>query len=232
MKTIRRADERGAGHHGWLEAKHTFSFNTYLDPDHMEFRSLRVMNEDRVAPGKGFPTHPHDNMEILTYVVSGALEHRDSMGNGSIIHAGEMQKMSAGTGVTHSEFNPSDTEPTHLYQIWIRPAVRGIAPSYAERDTPFQRDAWNLVAAPEGQAEGEVFPIAQDAKVFLGKLGAGLELDYSAVESRYLWLQVVTGEVRVDGEVLSAGDGLNVAGESGITVSAVSDADVILFDLA
>ena len=232
MKTIRRANERGAGNHGWLEARHTFSFNTYMDPEHMEFRSLRVMNEDRVAPGKGFPTHPHENMEILTYVISGALEHKDSMGNGSVIHAGELQKMSAGTGVTHSEFNPSTDEPTHLYQIWIRPSTLNIAPSYSERRTPYEQDAWNLIAAPNAEAGGEVFPIEQDAKVYLGKLSAGLELEYATQDDRYLWLQVVTGEVRVDGEVLSAGDGLKVEAESGITVAALSDADVILFDLA
>lgn len=231
MKTIRRAQDRGAANHGWLDARHTFSFANYHDPEHMQYRSLRVMNEDRIAPGKGFGMHPHENMEILTYVIEGALQHKDSMGNGSVIHAGELQKMSAGTGVTHSEFNPSETEPTHLYQVWIIPSVADIEPSYHERvaSDGFEEDAWNLIAAPD--AEGSTFPIAQDARVYLGKLNSGTTLEYGPDAERHVWIQVVKGSVTVADESLDAGDGIAIEQEEHVTLVANEHTDVMLFDL-
>lgn len=232
MRMIRRANERGTADHGWLDARHTFSFAGYHDPAHMQFRSLRVMNEDRIAPGKGFDMHPHEDMEIITYVIEGALQHRDNMGNGSVIHAGEFQKMSAGTGVLHSEFNPSSEASTHLYQIWIHPDVKGIKPSYDERTNAneFADNAWNLIASPD--AEGAVFPVAQDAKLYLGKISADSTMDYSANSGRYLWVQVISGEIELDGERLSAGDGVSIADASSITLTALDASEVMLFDLA
>jgi redox-sensitive bicupin YhaK (pirin superfamily) len=232
MITLRKADERGAADYGWLDARHSFSFGNYFDPANMEFRSLRVMNEDRVAPGKGFDTHPHKDMEIITYVIEGALAHKDSMGNGSVIHAGEFQKMSAGSGILHSEFNPSEDEPVHLYQIWIQPSEKGVDPSYAERlaSELLEENAWDLIVSPD-EADG-VIGIVQDARLYLGNVSAGRSLVYSVDSDRHVWTQVVSGSVEVNGMRLSAGDGAAIVDESDVEVVASMDSEIFLFDLA
>ena len=195
MITIRRAHERGLADHGWLKTYHTFSFANYQDPRHVHFRALRVINEDIVAPSQGFGTHPHDNMEIVTYVMQGALEHRDSMGNGEVIRAGEFQRMSAGSGITHSEFNPSSSEPVHLYQIWLFPNKQNIAPSYEQkRFDPEQRvNSLQLVASPDG-ADGSLH-INQDARIYLSRITEQASLSLSLTQGRAAWVQVLSGEV-------------------------------------
>jgi redox-sensitive bicupin YhaK (pirin superfamily) len=197
MITVRKSHERGHANHGWLDTYHTFSFSTYQDPAHMRFRSLRVMNEDRVAPGQGFGRHPHQDMEIVTYVLDGQLEHQDSMGNGSVLEAGEFQRMSAGTGVEHSEFNPSPDKPVHLYQIWLYPSERGLAPSYEERkfDAAEKQDRLRLVASPDGREDS--LTIHQDANVYLGNLSVGAKVSHSLEPGRHAWLQILRGKVRV-----------------------------------
>lgn len=231
MITVRRADERGHADHGWLKTYHTFSFATYRDPEHVRFRSLRVMNEDFVAPGQGFGTHPHDNMEIVTYVLSGALEHKDSMGNGEVLHAGEFQRMSAGTGITHSEFNPSREEEVHLYQIWLFPNQRDIEPSYEQKRFPDdeQRNQLRLVASPEA-ADGSLL-IHQDARVYLSKIDEGQQVVHRLDEGRHAWLQVLRGEVSLNGEQLHTSDGAAVSDVSELTIQAATEAEVMLFDL-
>lgn len=228
----RAATERGHADHGWLKAAHTFSFNTYHDPQHMRFRALRVMNEDVVQPGQGFGTHPHRDMEIVTYVLSGALEHRDSMGNGEVLHAGEFQRMSAGSGITHSEFNPSATEPLHLYQIWLFPDQKGIEPSYEQKRFPpeEQQNRWRLVAAPD--AEGGALMIHQDARVHLANLEAGSELTYPLSPERHAWLQVLRGQVTLNDIPLETSDGAALSEEGEFTVRATEAAELMLFDLA
>lgn len=232
MIAIRPSSTRGHADHGWLKTWHTFSFGTWEDPRYMRFRALRVMNEDRIAPGQGFGTHPHRDMEILTCVLSGALEHRDSLGNGSVLQAGELQRMSAGTGITHSEFNPSPSDPVHLYQIWLFPERRGLEPGYEQR--PFPRDErqnqLRLVASPNGDSGS--LTIHQDARVHLGALERGTEIFQALTSGRHAWLQVLGGRVTVNGEALQAGDGCSVSDEPGITVRAESDADILFFDLA
>lgn len=230
MITVRKADDRGHADHGWLKAAHTFSFASYQDPEHMGFRALRVMNEDRVAPGKGFGTHPHRDMEIVTYVLEGALEHKDSMGNGEVLTPGEFQRMSAGTGIRHSEFNPSADEPTHLYQIWLLPAEEGIEPSYEQKRFDDQlENQLRLVASPNG-ADGSL-TINQDAKIYLSRLGVGNSVDVEIAEGRHAWLQVLRGSVTVNGTELSTSDGAAVSEEFKLTVAATSDAEIMLFDL-
>ncbi|TWT87413.1 Quercetin 2,3-dioxygenase [Pseudobythopirellula maris] len=232
MFQIRKSDDRGRGEHGWLSARHTFSFAGYHDPAHVRFRKLRVMNEDRVAPGQGFGTHPHDNMEIITYVMSGALEHLDSMGNGSVIPAGSFQRMSAGSGVTHSEFNPSDSESTHLYQVWVFPSERDIEPTYEEwslGETTF--DGLRLVAAPGGGPDAEAMKIVADASLYLGRPAAGAELRHAIAPGRHAWVQVTRGEVGLGEQTLVAGDGVAVSDEPELTLRATSDAELLLFDL-
>ena len=198
---IRKAADRGHARYDWLDTWHTFSFDTYYDPAHMGFRSLRVINEDRVQPGQGFGMHGHQDMEIITYVLEGALEHRDSMGTGSIIHAGEFQRMSAGTGVLHSEFNPSPTEPVHLYQIWLLPSQKGLPPSYEQREfSEGEKQArFRLVASPDGS---ESLTIHQDAEIFLCSLDAGQQATHELQEGRHAWLQVLRGAVEVNGQKL------------------------------
>ncbi|MGL4460685.1 MAG: pirin family protein [Planctomycetia bacterium] len=234
MIQIRNADDRGRFDHGWLDTAHTFSFGSYHDPRHMGFRSLRVMNEDRVKPGRGFGTHPHEDMEIVTYVLEGALEHKDSMGNGEVLRPGEFQRMSAGTGITHSEYNPSKMEPVHLYQIWLLPKSRGLTPSYEQKrfSEEERRGRWRLVASPEG-ADGSL-TIHQDARILLTTLQAGEGVAYAPAAGRSLWLQVLRGSTALEGvtEVLSAGDGAAVVGESTIELTAAADAELMLFDLA
>lgn len=232
MITIRRAADRGHANHGWLDTYHTFSFGTYRDSQHVHFRSLRVMNEDFVAPGQGFGTHPHENMEIVTYVLEGALEHEDSMGNGEVLHPGEFQRMSAGTGITHSEFNPSPTEPVHLYQIWIFPERHGIEPSYEQKrfDERERRNRLRLVASPDA-ADGSLL-IHQDAKIFLSSLDAGKQLTHELAERRYAWLQVLRGQVALNGQVLQTSDGAAISDERQLIIEASNEAEVMLFDLA
>jgi quercetin 2,3-dioxygenase len=228
---IRRASERGHFDHGWLETYHTFSFSSYRDREHMGFRSLRVMNEDRVAPGQGFGTHPHHDMEIVTYVLEGALEHKDSMGNGEVLHPGEFQRMSAGTGITHSEFNPSPSEPVHLYQIWLFPEKTGISPSYEQKRFPEEerQNKLRLVASRDA-AEGSLM-IHQDAKIFLATLDAKKELTHPLEEERHAWLQVLRGKVSLNGEKLDASDGAAISDEPLLSLKAETGAEIMLFDL-
>jgi redox-sensitive bicupin YhaK (pirin superfamily) len=231
MFQIRKSAERGHFDHGWLDTYHTFSFGDYYDPDHTSFRALRVMNEDRVQPGEGFGMHGHRDMEIVTYVLEGALEHRDSLGNGSVLRPGDFQRMSAGTGIRHSEFNPSKTEPVHLYQIWLLPERSGIEPSYEERRFPEaeQHNRFRLVASRGGR-DGSL-TIHQDADVSLATLDPRTELDHALRDGRYAWLQVLRGQVSVAGRDLSAGDGVAVSGEPEFHLRATAPAEVMLFDL-
>ncbi|WP_442482850.1 pirin family protein [Aeoliella sp. SH292] len=231
MFTIRKASDRGHANHGWLNAYHTFSFADYYDPHHVHFRSLRVMNEDRVAPGQGFGAHPHRDMEIVTYVLEGALEHKDSMGNGDVLRPGEFQHMSAGSGVQHSEFNPSTTEPTHLYQIWLLPSEKNLTPSYSQRrfDVAGRQNQWQLVASPDGASDS--LRIHQDAKIHLANLDAGHGLDYRLEPDRHAWLQVLRGSLTVNGHELGTSDGLAVSDEQLLTLTTTSNAEVMLFDL-
>lgn len=232
MIRVRKADERGHANYGWLDTYHTFSFSSYQDPRHTSFRSLRVMNEDRVEPGQGFGTHPHHDMEIVTYVLEGALEHKDSMGNGEVLRPGEFQRMSAGTGITHSEFNPSDSEPCHLYQIWLFPARQGIAPSYEQKrfSDEEMHNRLRLVASPTA-AEGSLM-IHQDASIFLAKLEAGQQVIHAMAQGRHAWLQVLRGSVSLNGSDLSTSDGAAVSDEPTLRIQGGQDAEVMLFDLA
>jgi redox-sensitive bicupin YhaK (pirin superfamily) len=233
MIRVRKSAERGHFDHGWLKTYHTFSFSRYYDPRQMNFRALRVMNEDRIEPGRGFGAHPHEDMEILTYVLSGALAHRDSLGTGSVIRPGELQRMSAGTGITHSEANPSTTEPVHLYQIWLVPDREGHEPSYEQRPFPEseRRNRLQLVASPDG-ADGSL-TIHQDSRLYLGSLDAGKDATHPLASGRHAWLQVVRGEVSLNGQRLAEGDGAAVSEEPSVTIAAEeTSADVLLFDLA
>lgn len=233
MIAIRKAQERGHFNHGWLDTYHTFSFADYYDPAHMGFRSLRVINDDRVAPGEGFGMHGHRDMEIVTYVLDGALAHKDSMGNGSVIRPGNLQRMSAGTGVQHSEFNPSATEPVHLYQIWLLPNRRGLTPSYEEHAVPeFEKQGrFRLVASPDG-AEGSL-TIHQDARLYLARLAEGDEVSQPLGRGRGAWLQVLRGRVRLGGKDLAEGDGAALSDEEKVSVQAAGEeSEVLLFDLA
>jgi redox-sensitive bicupin YhaK (pirin superfamily) len=232
MINIRPSNERGGGSHGWLDTRHSFSFDQYYDPRFMGFRSLRVINEDRVAPGQGFPMHPHRDMEIITYVLEGALAHNDSMGNGSIIRPGDGQRMSAGTGVRHSEANPSKTDPVHLLQIWILPDRRGHPPGYEQKAFPEaeKRGKLRLIASPDG-ADGSV-TIHQDAKLYVSLLGPGQEVKHELGNGRYAWVQVAKGAVELNGKALDQGDGAAVSEESRLTIKGTQDAEILLFDLA
>jgi redox-sensitive bicupin YhaK (pirin superfamily) len=233
MIRIRKSAERGHFDHGWLKTYHTFSFSRYYDPRHMNFRALRVMNEDWIEPGRGFGAHPHEDMEILTYVLSGALAHRDSLGTGCVIRPGELQRMSAGTGITHSEANPSATEPVHLYQIWLVPDREGHTPSYEQRPFPEsgRRDRLQLVASPGGE-DGSL-TIHQDTRLYLGSLDPGTTVTHAIAPGRHTWLQVVRGEVMLNGSPLSEGDGAAVSEEPSITIAAQGpSSEVLLFDLA
>ena len=231
MITIRPASERGGGQYGWLETRHTFSFNTYHDARHMDFRVLRVMNEDWVAPGQGFPTHGHRDMEILTYVLEGAIEHRDSLGNGAVLRPGEFQRMTAGTGIEHSEFNPSGTEPVHLYQIWLFPERRGLPPSYDQRAFPEaeRRGKLRVVASPDGR-DGSL-TIQQDAAVYLTTLEAGDQVTHKLAAGRHAWVQVLRGGLKLENFDLAAGDGAAVSEQSQVTITATQSCEVMLFDL-
>lgn len=231
-KSIRRAADRGHVDHGWLDTWHTFSFGSYLDRRHMGFRALRVINDDRVEPGMGFGTHGHRDMEIITYVLSGALSHKDSMGNGSTIRPGNVQRMSAGTGVTHSEFNASDTEPVHLLQIWILPDRNGDVPSYEEAEftADDKRGRLRLIASPDGR-DGSV-TIHADARVFASVLGDNQRVSHAVAPGRHIWVHVATGSVEVAGERLTAGDAIAISDGDEISITGIGDGEVLLFDLA
>jgi redox-sensitive bicupin YhaK (pirin superfamily) len=231
MISIRHGRDRGATEIGWLDSRHTFSFADYYDPEHMHFRALRVINEDRVAPRGGFPTHPHRDMEIITYVISGGLQHQDSMGNGSLIKPGEVQRMSAGTGIHHSEANPSKTEPVHFLQIWIVPDQRNLAPGYEQKSfgDAERKNRLRLVAASDGR-DGAV-TIHQDADLYASLLAAGTKVTHALAPDRHAWIQVVRGELDVDGVQLAAGDGAAIEAQPAIAIAARADAELLLFDL-
>jgi redox-sensitive bicupin YhaK (pirin superfamily) len=232
MITLRPSNERGHANFGWLNTHHTFSFSSYYDPNHMGFRALRVINEDRVAGGAGFDTHPHRDMEILTYILSGALSHRDSMGNTATIRAGEVQRITAGTGITHSEFNASSQEPVHLLQIWMLPEKAGLTPSYEEKTFPIdvRQGQWRRIASHDGQ-DGAV-TIHQDIELYATLLNGGDRLDFELRPGRYAWMQVAKGKISLNGVSMEAGDGAAVSDEQWLDVQAQSDAEVLLFDLA
>jgi redox-sensitive bicupin YhaK (pirin superfamily) len=228
---IRRANERGRADHGWLNSHHTFSFADYYDPGHMGFRSLRVINDDRVAPGKGFGTHPHRDMEIFSYVLEGALQHKDSMGNGSVLKPGQIQLMSAGSGVTHSEFNPNGTEPLHFLQIWIQPRERGLAPSYTEwKPKPEQSNAPKmLVISPDGRAGSAT--IHQDAEIYRIRLQPGETVKHELKPGRGAWLQIAEGALVLNGVALATGDGASTEAPGTLKLSANATTEALLFDL-
>ncbi len=232
MIRVRKSKERGHADHGWLNAHHSFSFSTYQDPEHMGFRSLRVMNEDVVAPGQGFGTHPHRDMEIVTYVLAGALEHKDSMGNGEVLRPGEFQRMSAGTGITHSEFNPSAEEPVHLYQIWLFPERQGIEPSYEQKRFAPEKlhNRLQLVASRQGE-DGSLL-IHQDTRIYLSNMDKGHASEQKIAPGRHAWLQVLRGRVLLNATELAPGDGAAVSDEATLTIQATEDAEIMLFDLA
>ncbi|MDA0832155.1 MAG: pirin family protein [Planctomycetota bacterium] len=232
MIQIRKSSDRGHADHGWLDTYHTFSFSTYQDTEHVRFRSLRVMNEDRIAPGQGFGTHPHRDMEIVTYVLEGALEHKDSMGNGEVLTPGEFQRMSAGTGITHSEFNPSATEPVHLYQIWLFPETKGIEPSYEQkRFAELVRHNQLQLVASRDAANGSLL-IHQDVRIFLANIDTSQQIEYAIAEGRHAWLQVLRGSVMLNNQTLETSDGAAVSEETSLVIQAITDAEIMLFDLA
>lgn len=230
MMTVRKSNERGHANHGWLDTHHTFSFADYHDPRWMGYRSLRVINDDLVMPGMGFGTHPHRDMEIITYILRGSLEHKDSMGNGRIIRAGEVQYMSAGSGVLHSEFNPSRDEAVHLLQIWIRPDQAGVTPRYAEKSmVGVAEGAFHLVTSKAGR-DGSI-ALHQDADLWLARLQPGQTATHRLAAGRHAWLHVAEGQVTVQGQALSGGDAIAVSGEAVLDVRATVQAQVLLFDL-
>jgi redox-sensitive bicupin YhaK (pirin superfamily) len=231
MFALRRAQQRGHANHGWLNSYHSFSFGNYYDPRHMGFANLRVINDDTVSPSGGFGTHSHRDMEIITYVLDGALEHRDSMGNGSLIHPGDVQRMSAGTGVTHSEFNASDSEPVHFLQIWVLPEKHGLQPSYEQKAFPDEekRGRLRLVGSRDGR-DGSV-TIHQDVDLYATRLGAGDSVDHELAEGRKGWVQIAQGSAVLNGERLHPGDGMAIEGPAPIILSGVSEAELLLFDM-
>jgi len=232
MITIRPANERGGGDHGWLKTRHSFSFSDYWDPKWMGFRSLRVINEDWVAPGGGFPTHPHADMEIITYVLEGKLEHKDSLGTGSVILPGDGQRMTAGRGIRHSELNPSNKEQVHLYQIWILPEKKGLEPSYEQKTFPAGEKQGKLRVIASRDAQDGSVKINQDAQLYVSLLQPGEEVEHQFAKNRHGWLQVARGSVEVNGQKFSAGDGAAISDEQAIAIKATDKSEVLLFDLA
>ncbi len=232
MIAIRKSKDRGHADHGWLNTRFSFSFADYYDPKHEQFRTLRVMNDDRVAGGGGFPNHPHRDMEIVTYVLEGALEHRDSMGNGSVIRPGDVQYMSAGTGVTHSEFNASKKDPVHLYQIWMFPDKQGYKPAYDQKNFSEveRRGRLRLLASPDGR-DGSV-KIRQDNQLYATILGANESVRHELQPERHAYVQVARGSVKLNGEQLEEGDGAAISAEKSLELVGVKNAEVLLFDLA
>ena len=232
MIRIRKGSERGHFDHGWLDTFHTFSFGDYRDERHMGFRALRVINEDRVQPGQGFGMHGHRDMEIVTLILEGALEHRDSLGNGEVLRPGELQRMTAGTGIRHSEFNPSATEPVHLYQIWLFPEQKGLEPGYEQKafDAVEQRGKLQLVASPDGR-EGSL-SIRQDAALYLTSLANGEQVEHAIRHGRAAWVQMLRGTADVNGQTLSAGDAAAVSEEAAVSLRGTHAAEILLFDLS
>ena len=231
MITVRPKDERGVANFGWLDSRHTFSFGHYYDPQQMGFASLRVINEDKVIPAKGFGTHGHQDMEIISYVLSGELEHRDSIGNGSVIRPGDIQRMSAGTGVRHSEFNASKTNPVHFLQIWIMPEKRGLQPSYEEKN--FSQTKGNLTLVGSKDGRNNSVTIHQDVNLYLGSLDKSDRLIYKIDDNRAVWLQVTKNEVKLNDRLLQAGDGAAIMDEAELAIAGNSpDSEILLFDLA
>lgn len=228
---IHAREARGRTKTGWLDSYHTFSFGDFRDPTRMGFRSLRVINEDFVIPGAGFPTHPHNDMEIITYILNGQLAHKDSMGNGSVIGPGEIQKMSAGTGITHSEFNPSNDNPVHLLQIWIRPDAKGLEPGYEQIrvDERNAREGWILVG--DRHASDKVVSIHQDVRLFLARLPEGQEISYRFAPGRHGFLQLAKGLLALNSGEIRQGDGLEISEEEGIKLTALAESEILLFDL-
>lgn len=231
MIKLRRSSDRGHTKLGWLHSRHTFSFGDYYDPQHMGFSDLRVINEDRVIPGAGFPTHSHREMEIITYVLEGALAHKDSTGTSSVIRVGEVQRMSAGTGISHSEYNASQTEPVHFLQIWIVPDEAGLRPGYEQQAIPFDknRGRWTLIASKDGR-DGSV-TVHQDVELYLAAISKDQQLSYRLKPGRQAWLQVTRGAATLNGAPLATGDGAAVSDEKLLEVAASDDAEVLLFDL-
>lgn len=231
MIKVRKAGDRGRSHYDWLDSRHTFSFDHYYDPDNMGFGPLRVINDDTVAPGEGFPTHPHRDMEIVTYVLEGALEHRDSLGNGSVIRPGDVQRMSAGTGIRHSEFNASKSEPVHFLQIWIMPEARGIAPGYEQKtfSTTGETAGLRLVGSRDGR-DGSV-TIHQDADLFVGVLSDGQAAEHAVAPGRLAWVQVARGSVSLNGLTLEEGDGAALDDTAISLVGRSKGAEVVVFDM-
>ena len=228
MITLRPSQERGQANHGWLKSQHTFSFARYYDPEHMGVSALRVINDDHVAPGKGFATHSHDNMEIISYVKNGVLEHKDNMGNVESLPAGEFQLMSAGTGVTHSEYNPSDSEAVEFLQIWIEPNEQGIDPGYQQKQFD-QVDGFQLIASPT--AENGSLKLHQDARLYQLRLNADADASYQLDAKRKLYIHMVTGELSVNGQTLKEGDGATLNSESAITFKGIQTSEALVFDL-
>ena len=230
--TLRRSEERGKANFGWLDSKHSFSFGHYYDPEHMGFGPLRVINEDRVAPGGGFPTHPHNDMEIISYVLEGALEHKDSLGTGSVIRPGDVQRMSAGSGVRHSEYNASKTDPVHFLQIWIVPEKKGLAPSYEQKtfSVSEKRDELRLIGSRDGR-DGSV-TIHHDVDLYASVLTPGQSVRHVLRSGRGAWVQVARGSVTLNGERLQAGDGVAIERAGEIAIEASNAAEVLLFDMA
>jgi redox-sensitive bicupin YhaK (pirin superfamily) len=231
MLDVRKGSERGHAEHGWLDSFHSFSFADYHDPGHMGFGPLRVINEDRVQPGRGFGAHGHRDMEIISYVLAGGLAHKDSMGNGSTIRPGDVQRMSAGTGVTHSEFNASQDEPVHFLQIWIEPSTRGIRPGYEEKrfDADSKRGRLRLIASPDG-ADGSV-TIHQDARLYAALLDGADTLEHEMPAERRAYVHVIRGDVEVNGQPLSGGDAIKLTRETRVKLARARNAEVLLFDL-
>lgn len=229
--TIHPASTRGVSNFGWLDSRHSFSFGEFYDPNQMGYRALRVINDDRIDGGGGFPTHPHRDMEIISYVVEGSLSHKDSMGNGSVIRAGEVQYMGAGTGVRHSEFNPSQTEPMRLIQIWVLPEKSGLPPAYGQIPPPAadQKNAFRLLASRDG-ADGSLV-VRQDMKLLSAKLDRGKSVAYDLKEGRHAWLQMVRGEITLAGQRLHEGDGVSIDEATALELHADADSEVLLFDL-
>ncbi len=230
MIKLRPSGERGHFNHGWLDTYHTFSFADYFDPKHTHFRTLRVINEDTVAPGQGFGMHSHQNMEIITYILKGAVEHQDSMGNKAVVRPGEIQRMTAGTGVTHSEYNPSLAEPLHLLQIWIMPAEKDLPPGYEQKKIEGPENQFNLIASPSPGKNA--VKIHQDARIYYCKLKAGRKTELNLEAGRHVWVQAVHGGFLMKDEILRAGDGAGVSGETRLEFTANQDSEILVFDLA
>ena len=232
MLDIIRSESRGGADHGWLQAKHTFSFADYHDPARVRFGKLRVINEDRIAPGQGFGTHPHNDMEIITYVISGAIEHKDSMGNGTVIPAGDVQRMTAGTGVLHSEFNHSQDEELHLLQIWIFPEENGLEPGYEQTQFPREAKLNRLCLIGSRDGREDSVTIHQDVDLYASLLESGKQVTLDGVADRRVFIQVVSGELRINGELVGAGDGMQIRQEDSVNITALSESEFLLFNLS